>query len=469
MAETVIPIIKGDTIGVETDYRDALMVNMYAVQREIMGAKGYILTYPGLTSFGTASGIDRGGVYNERQEAHYRVSGTDFVSVSTSGAVSVLGTVSGSEQVALPYSFNTQAIVAGGNYYLYDTTLGFRQVTDPHVGTPIDGVWVDNFYFFTDGEYIYHTELGDESSIDQLDEATSEFSPDPTLGLLLTQDNKVMVMNRYTTEYYVGDGSIEFAFIRVPTRAQKIGIVATHAKCESGGSVYITGGRREDAVGVHIIGIGSTQKVSTREIDKVIAQYTEPELSDMRMESRTDDNVSFILVHLPNETLCFNATIAGSFGVEQAWTILKTDVTGDNTYRGINGVFDARITEWIYGDKVDSRLGKIDADSAEHYGETVETLFFTPFIKFESASIDSIELETIPGHTTTDDATVAFSRTSNGLTYGLEYWLQYGTQNDYDQRFIKRRVGYVRDWSGFKFRAASKSRMAFSALRVTYG
>ena len=42
-----ITLIKGDKIGIETDYRDALPVNMYAVKRDILGAKGYMIEYPG--------------------------------------------------------------------------------------------------------------------------------------------------------------------------------------------------------------------------------------------------------------------------------------------------------------------------------------------------------------------------------------------------------------------------------------
>ena len=59
-----------------------------------------------------------------------------------------------------------------------------------------------------------------------------------------------------------------FAFQRVETRAQKIGIVATHAKCESGKKWYITGGRKDDSVSVHIITLGNSEKASTREVDK---------------------------------------------------------------------------------------------------------------------------------------------------------------------------------------------------------
>ncbi len=464
-----VPIIKGDKIGVETDYRDALPVNMYAVTRKVLGANGYMLSYPGLSLLGTGSGIDRGANYNERFSNQFRVSGTKLISVSATGTVVELGTVSGSEQVAMPYSFNTQCVIADGKMFLYSSGGGFVEVTDSDLGNPIDGIWVDGYYFLTDGEYIYHTDISDEIAIDPLKFATAEFMPDPTLGLMKTQDNKVMVFGRYTLEYFVNVAQDNFAFQRVETRAQKIGIVATHAKCESGGKYYITGGRKEEALGVFAVGVGSSQKVSSREIDKILATYTEPELSDMRMEARTENNVTFIIIHLPNETLCFNESIAATFGLETAWMILKSDVQGDTPYRGINGVFDSRTAKWVYGDKINSNIGVLDNDICTQYGNIVEWIFYTPFINLERASIDSIELEIIPGHTTAEDATVAFSLTDNGVTYGTEYWELYGDPLDYGNRFIQRRIGYVRDWIGFKFRGGSTSRMSFAKLDINYG
>ncbi len=464
-----IPIIKGDKIGVETDYRDALPVNMYAVAKKVLGANGYMLNYPGLSLLGTGSGIDRGANYNERFSNHFRVSGTKLISVSSTGTTVELGDISGTKQVSMPYSFNTQCVIANGKMFLYSVSGGLVEVTDSDLGNPIDCVWVDGYYFLTDGEFIYHTDISSETSIDPLKFATAEFMPDPTLGLSKTQDNKVMVFGRYTLEYFVNVATDNFAFQRVETRAQKIGIVSTHAKCESGGKYYITGGRKEESLGIFAVTVGSSKKVSTREIDKILAAYTEPELSDMRMESRTEDNVTFIIVHLPNETLCFNESIAAVFGIETAWMILKSDVAGDTPYRGINGVFDSRSGNWVYGDKINSNIGTLDNDISTQYGNIVEWIMFTPFINLEKMSIDSIELEIIPGHTTAEDATVAFSLTHNGVTYGTEYWDLYADPLDYEKRFILRRIGYVRDWIGFKFRGASTSRMAFSLLEINYG
>lgn len=465
-----VTLIKGDKIGVETDYRDALPVNMYAVEKKILGAQGYMIEYPGLAQLGTGSGINRGANYNERLNDQYRVSGNKLISVSSTGTTSILGTIPGSSQCRVEdlYSFNTQGIIADGKMFLYSPSSGFNEVTDSDLGNPIDGVWVDGYYFLTDGDFIYHTDLADETAIDPNKFSTAAFMPDPSLGLSITQDNKVMVWGRYTLEYFVNVSTANFAFQRVETRAQKIGIVATHAKCESGSSFYITGGRRREAVGVYSIGVGSAIKVSTREIDKILKQYTEPALADMRMESRTEDNTTFIKVHLPNETLCFNETVAKKFGLEYGWTILKSDVQGDLPYRGINGVLDARSSKWVYGDKRDSKIGIIDNNICTHYGNLAEWILYTPLLELETLSIDEIEIKTMPGHTTAEDATLAISATVDGVTYGQEWWNDYGDPQEYRRRLIFRELGYVDHWIGFKFRGASSSRMAFGLMKVSY-
>lgn len=463
-----VNLIKGDKVSSKTDYRDNLPVNMYAVERPILGAVGYMLCYPGLTKITDGSGVDRGAFYNDRQKNLFRVSGTKLIDVSDDGVKTELGSISGSGQAAMDYSFNTQCVIADGKMFLYDGST-FSEVTDSDLGNPIDVVWVDGYYFLTDGEYIYHTNITDESQIDPLKFATAEFMPDESLGLAKTQDDKVIVFGRYSTQYFDNAATENFAFKWLKNRGQNIGIVATHAKTETIGKWYITGGRREESLGVHAITLGGAKKVSTREIDKILGEYTEPELSDMRMESRVEDGTAFVIIHLPNEVLCFNETIAQKFGIGLAWTILKSDVVGDAPYRGINAVFDARTGQWNVGDKANSNIGYIDDEVCTQYGNIVEWLLYTPFIKLETLSIDELEVETIPGHTAAEDATVAISLTYDGVTYGTEWFNLYGLPSDYSQRFMIWRLGYVGDWVGIKLRGASSSRMAFGAMRLQVG
>jgi hypothetical protein len=470
MPTETINLVKGDKTSIDTDYRDALPVNMYAVERPILGADGYMICYPGLTNYATGLGYDRGANYNDNFAEHYRVSGRNLIKIASDGTVTTLGAISGGLQASMPYSFITQAVITDGKMWLYSPTLGYGEVTDANLGSPIDGTWIDGYYFLTDGSNIYHTDITDETVIDPTQYSTANFSPDPTLGVAKTQDNKVIVFGRYTIEYFINVATDDFAFQRVETRAQKIGIVATHAKCEAGGGFYFTGSRKEEALGVYNLKIGEATKISSREVDKILATYTEPALTNMRMESRMEGGTVFILVHLPNETLCFNETVAKKFGIDVAWTLLKTDVTGDAPYRGINGIFESSRGQWVYGDKQSTDIGYLDNTVFTHYGSMVEWLLYTPILKLEGKTINSLEIETIPGHTTSQDAKVAISMTYDGLTYGNEWYTMYGAPLDYGNRFIINRLGgHIRDYVGIKLRGATTSRMAFATTRLTYG
>jgi len=473
MPESNLTLIKGDAKStgsdlLEADYMDNLLTNMYAVRRDVLGAQGYVMSYPGIESYKTGYGKDRASVYNERFGLQFRVSGTKFISIDALGTVTELGDVPGTKQLRMPYSFNTQAIIGEGKMFLYDPVNGFREVTDPDLGNVIDGDWINGYYFLTDGENIYHTDITNEEAIDPLKFATAEFSPDPTIGISITQDNKVIVWGRYTKEDFVNVPTTNFAFKRIESRAMKIGIVSTHAKVEEQNEFYIVGGFKNDAISVYAISLGTIKKIATREVDKLISKYTESELSDIRVESRMEDDVTFIIVHLPYTTLCYNLSVANSFGKSVAWSILKTDVLGDNVYRAINGLFDPNSSKWVYGDKIDSRIGYLNNKSCTHYGEKVESIMYTPFVNLESFSIDELEIQTIPGQHLINDANVAFSVTYDGQAYSMENWNIYSEVNDYNERFILRQLGYINNWIGFKFRMVSTARMAFSLMRLTY-
>ncbi len=471
MPEAIVPIIKGDSAGrvdLAADYFDRLPENMYTVFEQHLETPYYVLTYPGITAFGEVSGKDRGGIWNERQLNHFRVSGPNFIEVDENGVANQLGFVSGSEQVSLTRSFNTQAIVGDGKYYLYDPDNGFRQVVDPNVGNPIDVVWVDGYYFFTDGENLYHTTLADEEVIEPLSFATAEFSPDPTLAVAKDKTNQVIVFNRFSIEYFRNIATPGFAFQRISSKAQKLGIVGTYCQTEMDGTFFILGGRKEEDVSFYILSTGTAQSIATREIDRILDRFTEDELRSVVLESRKERGSEFLICHLPDVTLLYNHAIGKSLGPAQAWSILKTDVFGDTTYQAINGIFDTRNSEWIYGDKQVGRIGIVDEEAATYYGEIVESVFYSPLLTMEAMSIDEMYLETVPGFTGTT-ATLAASITYNGVQFSKEVFQLYGEPENYNTRYFVRRLGYVRNKIGFKFRNATAEKMAFNKFRITYG
>lgn len=463
-----IPLIKGDKVSDNVDYRDALPVNMFAVNREILGSAGYLINWYGLTELSTGEGIDRGAIWVSADDisGHYRVSGTSLISIDSDGVTVVLGSIPGDGQVSMDYSFNNLAIVANGFLYYYNPDDGLRRITDGDIGSPIDIVWVDGYFFLTDGKDIYHSDITDEESFLPLDFGNAQFMPDPSKGLGKNEDNEVLVFGAFSTEYFVNTGTASFAFQRLNQKAQKIGILGTHCKREFNGKWYTLSRRKETASSFHIISLGSEQSISTRETDQVLATYSPDELSSSTVDAMMIDGTEFIIYNLPNHTFLFNQTVASTMGIDKAWTILKSDVSGDDNYRAKDPILDPRSGKWVVGDKLDSHIGYIDRASCSHYGDIAEWILYTPFVNLETLSINKLEIETIPGIAPDGDATVAVSVTQDGRTYSNEYWQLYGANHEYGRRFYLRNVGYVRDWIGFKFRGASRSRMAFSNLNV---
>jgi len=467
--ELPIPIGLGDEHGSETDYRDQLPINYTLVERKIKGAKGYLLSHPGITAFGTGVGIDRGGIYNERQRNHLRISGEALILVDTDGATTTLGVISGSEQAILPYSFTTQGIIADTRFWLFDGTI-LQEVVDPNLGSPIDCVWINGVYFLTDGETVYHTRADSEFAIDPLTFATAEFSPDRTWGLLKNIQNQVVVLNRYSAEWFRDTGSSiagRFRFERIRGKSVKVGIVGTNCKAELDGRIFILGGRKEESPSIHVLTSGREETVASREIDKILATYTESELRQAVLEARVEEREKYLYVRLLRDTLLFDLTIFQKFGIERAWTIVKSSVTGDTPWRGRNGVFDPRAAKWIYGDDIDGRLGFLDNTTNNQYGDQSENIFFTNIVNIESSSINELELDTIPGFSS-GEVTVFVSLSYNGVTYGKEHAVTESDQFEYDKRFIARRLGYVDKLFNFKFRVVSPHQTAFSKLMIDH-
>ena len=235
-----IPLLKGDKVDSRVDYRDALPVNMTAINHPIKGASGYMYQWYGLSLYTSGEGPDRGARWVTRSgfEGQYRVSGNSFIRVNSDGTTTVLGSIPGNDQCRIAFSFINIAIVGDGKLYYYNPTDGFRQITDPIVGNPIDIVWADGIFILTDGEDLYHSSILDEEVYDPLDFGNAQFRPDPTFGLGINEDNELIAFGVNTTEYFVNQGAENFTYIRINLKALKLGILGTHCKIEMNGKWY---------------------------------------------------------------------------------------------------------------------------------------------------------------------------------------------------------------------------------------
>lgn len=480
MPEIKAPLTVGDKTAETAEWVAALPENAYFVDRPILGSLGYITSMPAIELYainlGQLTNEDRGGIFVEREtfRGHYRVIGNSLVQVihnpNGQSTTTTLGEITGSGRVSMDYSFNNLAIVADKKLYYYNPTEGLRQLTDPDIGEPLDIAWGDNYFILTDGENIYHSEILNEEEFGPLDFATAEFRPDPSLGVAFNEDSELIVFGSKSIEYFRNVAAQDFAFQRITQKAQKIGVTGVHAKGVFGNAYYMIGGRDNTSIGAYVTEGGVSNKISSYAVDKLLAEFSYGELFDAIVEAIEIDGIQLVYFHFPEYTLLFNRTLFNRIGAQGAWSYLFS-VCSDNyskrqAYDAVNFVRDPDAGLWLFGTKEFGIIGKYEFKWSGRFATPQEVTLYTPLLKLESLSINSIECETVGGFGVDPDSaseTTAFiSRTNDGVVWGKEWELTYGKRHKYDTRFIANRLGYCRDFTGFRVRINSKSRLCFA-------
>ena len=105
-----LPLMKGNGKNYRNaDYIDYLPVNLLATPKEILGASGYLRSFPGIAKRADVAGVSRGAQYNTALNTAFRVMGDrlyqDFA---------VVGTVSGTGRVPMAHSRVSQAVIESG-------------------------------------------------------------------------------------------------------------------------------------------------------------------------------------------------------------------------------------------------------------------------------------------------------------------------------------------------------------------
>lgn len=454
-----LPLIKGTRVDQEAEWRDAIPVNMTGFAQAVGDWTGYLRTADGLKLFANAEGIDRGGIWSDRDNEHFRVSGDKFITVSQFGDIADVGGVSipGSNKVQFAASFNSTAFVANGDYYRWDGST-LTNLSRPAGAEPlIDMVWIDGYYVFADPENLWATEINDETAFIPNGRAGSDFTPDSIVAVDRTTDNKLIAFNRYSTERFYNNAGPQFPFARIPNAAIPIGIVGTNAKASIGDGAWVVfGGSKEYSPSFYLL-TNSYQNIATKEIDSIIDTYSDFELINISIEFRDTRDQSLAICRLPRHTLVYDISLSKDLG-SHIWYEWRS---GDSPWRARNGVYDPRnvdnqASSWIYGDSEDGRLGKLDTTLSTQYGESVEWICKTPIVKV-GGTVKQIELVTAPGHHAGDNDQYFVSSTKDGVLFGPEVPIGRGGPGDYQRRMIARRLGDYPNWFGLRVRGFSSN------------
>ena len=460
-----IPIINGIYTDNTADYRTSYPLNLVPVPKQNGIANGYLKKADGIELFcgQEKGGIDRGGI--NWNGVCYRVIGSTLWLVNEQGKCTAVGAVAGSQQCSFTYSFDRLGVASGGYlYYLQGDSL--ERVTNANLGTVVDVEWIDGYFVTTDGEFIIQTELNDPTQVSPTKYGSSEADPDPIIGLMKVR-NELVVFNRYTIEVFDNTGGDGFAFSRIDGAMMTKGCVGTHAKCSFLDSFAFIGSSKNQPCSVYLGANGGLTPIATREIEIILSEYSEVQLSTIILEAKEHNHHQHLYLHLPNRTMVFDYAASQVMG-QPIWFELSSSSNGKGAYRAINHVWC--YNKWLVGDRFNSNIGVLSNKLSSHYGEPVAWQIQTTFLYNggQSGQIKSIELVGLTGRTNDmPDPKVFLSWTKDGLTWSNERLHRQGMRGQYSKRIIwLRAIGMFRQQLGLRFRGCDDSLASFTAIEA---
>lgn len=453
------------TVGIYADenanFRDALPRNLVVVPKSTGVSTSYLKTSPGIVQFSTGPGTDRGGI--NWNGLMYRAMGSKLVRIDDTGTVTELGDIGAGGYCVFDYGFDRLAVWSGGRLYYYTTSGIFVQVTDSDLGLVKGGCWIAGYFVSTDSTNIIVTELNDPTSVDPLKYGSSESDADPIMTVRKLQ-GQIIAFNRNTIETYANVGGTGFPF-QVSQGAQvATGAIGTNAVAEFGGTFAFVGSSRNAPPSVYMMGSGTAEPIATREIEQILATYSEQQLSAIVVESQSDNTHKFLYIHLPDKTLIFD--LAASQALKQPiWLVRNSGLTSTDVYRmrGLVYVYG----KWIGGDPTTSYVGSFSDTTTNHYSSSSAWEFSTPIVYNEakSAIIHELQLITLPGRVPlSENPTVRTSYSHDGESWSQEFSVSAGKQGDHSKRISWRTQGMLRSTRVQRFRGESK--ISISALEM---
>jgi len=468
MPITQLPLMKGTgKDGGNADYVDLLPVNMLATPKEILGASGYLRSFPGVVKRSDVDGVSRGSQYNTAQSAVYRVLGGKLYKGGE-----VVADVPGDARINMSFSATSQAVVVNGELklYRYDGTTKTlsnwvgSDYSQYDIGYVRDACRLRGRYIWVkDGTDTFGaTDLEDESHPDRYRAFyQAESQPDGIQGCGVWRDFVVM-FGTSTIEYFALTGATDSSaaiYVSQPSYMVSKGIAGTFCKTPFADSYAFISHPATGAPSVYVINSGQAVPIASSYVEKILRSYTESELASAVMESLRFDSHEMLIIHLPRHVLCYDAA-ASSNGPQ--WSILKSGLA-DDTHRAIDFVFEGNSIS--VGDKWTGYTGTLSFDTSAQYGDAAEHLLYTPMFKSDNARIFDFELEAATG--VSQEAEKLFiSATADGINYGREQMLSANAPFVYDKRVLWRRIGRIRKNIGFKVRVVTKSPVTLSGCSV---
>jgi hypothetical protein len=317
------PILGSSYVARSVNAADNRMVNLFA---EIIPEAGkepaFLQRCPGLRLLATVGSGPIRGLWSFSSDASraFVVSGSELYQIDTNWNSTLIGSVTGTGPVSMTDNGTQLFIAANGPSYIYNTATNvFGAITDPDFPGAVTVGYIDGYFVFNEpnSQRIWVTQLLDGTSIDPLDFASAEGSPDGVVGLIVDH-REVWLFGTNSVEVWYDAGAADFPLQRIQGAFNEIGCAAPYSIAKLDNGLFWLG---SDARGRGIVyrANGYTgQRISTHAVEWQIQQYGN--LSDAIGYTYQQDGHAFYVLIFPqaNTTWVFDVS-TGAWHERAGW------------------------------------------------------------------------------------------------------------------------------------------------------
>jgi len=311
------PILGSTYVARSVNAADARMVNLFPeIVPEAGKEPAFLNRAPGLKLLNTIGiGPIRGlWAFSPQDGVGFVVSGNQLYKIDNNYTATLIGSVSGTGPVSMADNGTQLFIACNGPSYIYNaTTNAFGQITDPDFPGAVTVCYLDGYFVFNEpnSQKMWITALLDGTSIDPLEFASTEGSPDNLLAVA-SNFREVWAFGTNSIEVWYDTGATDFPLQRIQGAFNELGLAAPYSVAKMDNGLFWLGRDRRGQGIVYRANGYTGVRISTHAVEWQIQQYAD--LTDAIGYTYQQDGHSFYVLIFPtaNTTWVYDAAT-------QAW------------------------------------------------------------------------------------------------------------------------------------------------------
>jgi hypothetical protein len=360
------PILGQSYVARSINAADNRMVNLFPEATPENGLEiGYLNRAPGLTTLCTVGTGPIRGLWAHQSNGTdaYCVSGTGFYRINTDYTSQYIGEVLGTGPVTFADNGTQIFIAANPLGYIYnETTNVFAKIIDVDFTGAGTVCYLDGYFVYNepDSQKIWITQLLDGTSVDPLDFASAEGSPDGVVAVN-TIHRELWVFGTDTTEVWYDSGATDFPLIPIQGAFNETGCIAAYSVAKLDNSLFWLG---NDPRGFGVIFRSNgyaAQRVSTHAIEFAIQNYGI--ISDAVAYTYQQEGHAFYVISFPTANATWVYDVATG-----SWHERASLVNGEFARHRSNCQCNFQSTTLV-GDYENGNIYKFDLDVYADNGE----------------------------------------------------------------------------------------------------